>query len=29
MNIDASWPAAGAAWQRVLQVQAKLHRWAK
>ena len=28
MNTDASWPEAEAAWQRVLQIQTKLHQWA-
>lgn len=28
MNTDASWPDAEAAWQRVLQIQTKLHQWA-
>jgi RNA-directed DNA polymerase len=28
VNTDASWPDAEAAWQRVLQIQTKLHQWA-
>lgn len=28
MNTDAPWPDAKAAWQRVLEIQTKLHQWA-